>query len=97
MKLNKTGLLGTGNLFKSYQAIPSTDWRQEEYTLNLSHINYTVSERVAKWWQGACFRKVRRRKVLSDVTAQFKSGQITAILGSSGTYLILNLCLILNK
>ena len=57
-------------------------------TMSIMGLNYTVKEWVGPWWKGACLRKQRKKKVLTDVTMQLKSGQITAILGNSGKFFI---------
>lgn len=70
---------------RHYAAIKSKeDWNENEFALNLKDITYTVEEYIGRWWQGACFRKKRSKRVLDNVTTQFRSGEITAILGSSG-------------
>jgi ABC-type glutathione transport system ATPase component len=53
-------------------------------TLNISDVTYVVREYVGPWWNGACFRKTRRKTVLQNISLQVKSGEITAILGNSG-------------
>lgn len=83
----RNSLLSSSNHYK-YQAISiideEPDWRTKEFTLNLSEVTYTITETIGKWYQGACFRKKRQKRVLNNVTAQFKNGEITAVLGSSG-------------
>ena len=54
-------------------------------TLNVSNVTYVVREYVGPWWKGACLRKTRRKTVLENISLQVKSGEITAILGNSGT------------
>ncbi|OWF44862.1 ATP-binding cassette sub-family G member 5-like [Mizuhopecten yessoensis] len=54
-------------------------------TLNLLNVKYEVSEKVGPWWKGACFRRSKSKTVLRDFTAQFRGGEIVAILGSSGS------------
>ncbi|KAJ8308059.1 hypothetical protein KUTeg_012933 [Tegillarca granosa] len=53
--------------------------------LNLLGVNYDVKEYVGPWYKGACFRYRRHKKVLRDVTVQFKGGELTALLGNSGS------------
>jgi len=53
-------------------------------TLNLLNVKYEVKERIGPWWKGACFRPHRTKTVIHDFTAQFRGGEIVAILGSSG-------------
>lgn len=54
-------------------------------TLSIIGLNYTVREWVGPWWKGACLRKQRKKLVLNDITMQLKTGQITAVLGNSGS------------
>ncbi|XP_052766024.1 ATP-binding cassette sub-family G member 5-like [Mya arenaria] len=53
--------------------------------LDVYNVNYEVKEWVGPWWKGACFRKIRHKQVLNNVTLRLKSGEITAILGNSGS------------
>lgn len=62
------------------------DERQITPTLNLLNISYDVSEFLGPWWKGACFRQKKQKRVLNDINIQFRSGELTAILGSSGTF-----------
>ena len=59
-------------------------------TMSIIGLNYTVKEWIGPWWKGACLRKQRKKKVLTDITMQLKSGQITAILGNSGKLTIMS-------
>ncbi|VDI50556.1 ATP-binding cassette sub-family G member 5-like isoform X1 [Mytilus galloprovincialis] len=61
------------------------DERQITPTLNLLNISYNVSEFLGPWWKGACFRQKKQKRVLNDINIQFRSGELTAILGSSGS------------
>ncbi|KAJ8308060.1 hypothetical protein KUTeg_012934 [Tegillarca granosa] len=67
----------------------SPDIEEEERfaapSLNLLGVNYEVKERVGSWYKGACFRPIRKKKVLRDITIQLRGGQLTALLGSSGS------------
>lgn len=53
--------------------------------LSVSDVTYVVKEYVGPWWKGACFRRTRRKTVLKNVSLQVKAGEITAILGNSGS------------
>lgn len=62
-----------------------TGGESEEFpTLNLLHVHYDVKEYMGPWYKGACLRHKRNKKILRDITAQFKAGEITALLGNSG-------------
>jgi ABC-type glutathione transport system ATPase component len=54
-------------------------------SLSVQNVNYVVKEWVGPWWKGACFRKIRSKTVLRDISLHVKSAEITAILGNSGT------------
>ncbi|XP_076095553.1 ATP-binding cassette sub-family G member 5-like [Mytilus galloprovincialis] len=71
---------GCGNILD-----PDEDEEQIVPTLNLLNINYDIKQYVGPWWKGACFRKRQTKTVLSNINVQFKSGEMTAILGSSGS------------
>ena len=62
--------------------------RQMIPTLNLLNVSYEVTEYVGPWWKGSCFRQKQKKKVLNDISCQFRSGELTAILGSSGMYYV---------
>lgn len=53
-------------------------------SLDVLNVKYVVREWVGSWWKGACFRRVREKVVLDDISLRLKSGEITAILGNSG-------------
>ncbi|ELU08875.1 hypothetical protein CAPTEDRAFT_33227, partial [Capitella teleta] len=55
------------------------------HTLVVEGVNYTVEEKIGSWWKGCCFRPTRTKQVLKDITAHFKSQQLTGILGNSGS------------
>ena len=55
-------------------------------TLSVLNVSYVVKERVGSWWKGACLRRIRHKIVLRDACMHMKGGQITAVLGGSGTY-----------
>ncbi|XP_045159980.2 ATP-binding cassette sub-family G member 5-like [Mercenaria mercenaria] len=69
----------------SNKVSPITDAPVGQSTLNVSNVFYVVKEWVGPWWTGACFRKTRRKIVLRDISLQVKAGEITAILGNSGS------------
>lgn len=54
-------------------------------TLSVLNASYIVKERVGPWWKGACLRRIRHQIVLRDVCMHMQGGQLTAILGSSGS------------
>ncbi|KAL5008328.1 hypothetical protein ScPMuIL_013909 [Solemya velum] len=54
-------------------------------TLNILHVSYEIKERIGPWWKGFCFRQKRSRTVLNDVSFKFPIGELTGILGSSGS------------
>jgi hypothetical protein len=60
--------------------------RQIIPTLNLLNVSYEITEYIRPWWTGACFRQKQKKIVLNDISCQFRSGELTAILGSSGKY-----------
>jgi ABC-type polysaccharide/polyol phosphate transport system ATPase subunit len=51
---------------------------------SFSELSYNIKEFVGPWWKGACFRQRRTKTVLNNINVQFCSGELTAILGSSG-------------
>ncbi|KAL3872733.1 hypothetical protein ACJMK2_035937 [Sinanodonta woodiana] len=57
----------------------------ETRTLSLHHVSYVVKQGAGPWWKGACLRPVISKTVLNQITMQLKSGQITALLGNSGS------------
>lgn len=63
---------------------PDDDTRDVIPSLSLLNINYQIKEFVGPWWKGACLRKRQTKSVLNSINIQFKSGEMTAILGSSG-------------
>ena len=58
-------------------------------TLTIRHLKYVITERRGPWWRGACFRKARHKTVLNNVTMSIRSGQLTAVAGSSGELLVI--------
>lgn len=71
--------------FRPSQVNPVEEILPQNSTLSIIGLNYTVTEWMGPWWKGACFRRQRKKIVLNDVTMQLKTGQITAILGNSGS------------
>lgn len=55
-------------------------------TLNIYNVGYVVKERVGPWWEGACFRKIKKKTVLRHISIQVTAGRMTAILGNSGKF-----------
>ncbi|XP_074662481.1 ATP-binding cassette sub-family G member 5-like [Tubulanus polymorphus] len=56
-----------------------------DHTLSVQEVTYVVKETVGAWYKGACFREERKKTVLNGVNLHLVSGQITAILGNSGS------------
>ncbi|XP_059144004.1 ATP-binding cassette sub-family G member 5-like [Physella acuta] len=56
-----------------------------ETTLNVIGLSYTVKEKVGHWWNGSCLRKARKKHVLNNLCMSFASGELTALVGSSGS------------
>lgn len=77
----------TGMLFDSSKnrVSPIKDLQNREGNLNIQNLNYKVTEFVGPWWTGACLRRRKSKHVLRDISLQVKSGEITAILGNSGS------------
>ena len=63
--------------------------RQIIPTLNLLNVGYEITEYIRPWWTGACFRQKQKKIVLNEISCQFRSGELTAILGSSGKLYLL--------
>lgn len=61
------------------------DDEETETTLSVLNVSYVVKERIGPWWKGACLRRIKHKIVLRDASMHMKSGQITAILGGSGS------------
>ncbi|KAL8617304.1 hypothetical protein ACOMHN_061018 [Nucella lapillus] len=57
----------------------------EVATLALQDVNYDVLYRTGRWWRGACFRHQHVKRVLRDVNMDFPTGQLIALVGSSGS------------
>ncbi|KAK3598669.1 hypothetical protein CHS0354_020431 [Potamilus streckersoni] len=57
----------------------------ETKTLSLHRVSYVVKQGAGPWWKGVCLRPEIYKTVLSNITMQLKSGQITALLGNSGS------------
>lgn len=64
---------------------PSAGSSPGERSLDVLNVRYVVREWVGSWWKGACFRKTRRKVVLNDISLRLRAGEITAVLGNSGT------------
>ena len=90
----------TAGLAVQLEVPPEAESDSFHYTSNVSQIidveslNYEVDERGMEWWEKlanfqlpwSCRKKgpKSRRRILNDVTFQVKSGQMLAVLGSSG-------------
>uniref|UniRef100_A0A8C8CWI6 ABC transporter domain-containing protein n=2 Tax=Oncorhynchus tshawytscha TaxID=74940 RepID=A0A8C8CWI6_ONCTS len=62
-----------------------SDQPQPSCCLSVSHVSYSVSERVGHWWDLATFKKKWTRQILNGVSFHVNSGQIMGILGNSGS------------
>ena len=56
----------------------------EAVHLDVSHVTYTVKERLGGWYQGCCLREKVEKVVLDDVSLRASGGEVTALLGNSG-------------
>ncbi|KAL5008818.1 hypothetical protein ScPMuIL_014399 [Solemya velum] len=62
------------------------EYEQEAVSaLNVFNVSYVITERIGAWWSGCCFRGKRSKTVLDDVSFKFPIGELTGILGSSGS------------
>ncbi|XP_053377061.1 ATP-binding cassette sub-family G member 5-like [Mercenaria mercenaria] len=77
--------LSVGFNTKKNKVSPVSEVSDVTSTLNVADVSYVVQEYVGPWWTGACLRKTRRKTVLQNISLQVKSGEITAILGNSGS------------
>ncbi|KAK3777342.1 hypothetical protein RRG08_062507 [Elysia crispata] len=53
--------------------------------LNVIDLNYTVKEKAGHWWDRSFLRKARDKHVLKNLSMTFNKGEITAIVGTSGS------------
>ncbi|KAI8784889.1 ATP-binding cassette sub-family G member 5 [Biomphalaria glabrata] len=53
-------------------------------SLNIIGFSYVVKERTGHWWNGACFRS-RKKLVLNNLCMTFETGELTALVGTSGS------------
>ncbi|ELT98073.1 hypothetical protein CAPTEDRAFT_116801 [Capitella teleta] len=79
---------GTGLLYSDDIGELLTDKKPADNgneALYVNRLTYTVRERPGSWWQGCCLREKRDKEVLKNVNIQVKRGQLTALLGNSGS------------
>ena len=57
-------------------------------TVNILNTSYKVTVREGRWWKGCCFRPKVEKVVLQDINVQLRSGELTAILGNSGSFFL---------
>jgi len=55
-------------------------------SLVMKNIDYCVKKRTGPWWKGCCLRPIEQKHILKKVNVKFESGELTAILGSSGKF-----------
>ncbi|CAG5128729.1 unnamed protein product [Candidula unifasciata] len=54
-------------------------------SLDIVDLSYTIKEHPGHWWHGSCLRKSRLKTVLHSLYMTFTKGEITALIGSSGS------------
>ncbi|GFO20501.1 ATP-binding cassette sub-family g member 5 [Plakobranchus ocellatus] len=54
-------------------------------SLSIVGLTYTVKERSGHWWSGNFLRQTTQKKVLHNLCLTFKKGELTALVGSSGS------------
>ncbi|XP_055879277.1 ATP-binding cassette sub-family G member 5-like isoform X1 [Biomphalaria glabrata] len=62
-----------------------SDASQEAPSLNIIGLSYVVKERVGHWWTGSCCRSARTKVVLNNLCMTFATGELTALVGTSGS------------
>ncbi|XP_038176220.1 ATP-binding cassette sub-family G member 5 [Arvicola amphibius] len=58
---------------------------EARHSLGVSHVSFSVSNRVGPWWSIKSFQQRWDRQILKDVSLYIESGQMMCILGSSGS------------
>ncbi|KAH9488427.1 ATP-binding cassette sub- G member 5 [Bulinus truncatus] len=58
---------------------------EKKPSLNIIGLSYVVKERTGHWWTGACFRSSKKKLVLNNICMTFVSGELTALVGTSGS------------
>ncbi|ESO86760.1 hypothetical protein LOTGIDRAFT_128361 [Lottia gigantea] len=53
--------------------------------LNIVNLSYKVKETQGAWYEGLCFRPTVEKTVLKNIDMSLNSGEVTAIIGSSGS------------
>lgn len=53
--------------------------------LHVIGLSYVVHERPGQWWNGACFRAPKKKLVLNNLCMTFISGELTSLVGTSGS------------
>lgn len=61
------------------------------HTVSILGVTYIVKEYQGDWWKGCCFRRQTERAVLRNVSLYLQSGEVTAVLGSSGEKVLFQL------
>ncbi|XP_012940212.1 ATP-binding cassette sub-family G member 5 [Aplysia californica] len=79
---------GLPDLGDSGQESPFLATNEESFrppALNVVGLSYEVKERPGQWWNGSCFRKPRKLQILRNLCMTFRSGELTALVGNSGS------------
>ncbi|KAK3800296.1 hypothetical protein RRG08_062493 [Elysia crispata] len=53
--------------------------------LSVVGITYTVKESPGHWWNGSFLRRAKLKQVLHNLTMTFNKGELTALIGASGS------------
>nr|XP_048272290.1 ATP-binding cassette sub-family G member 5 [Myodes glareolus] len=56
-----------------------------QHSLCVSHVSFSISNRVGPWWNIKSFQQRWDRQILKDISLYIESGQMMCILGSSGS------------
>ncbi|XP_013402842.1 ATP-binding cassette sub-family G member 5 [Lingula anatina] len=74
----------SGQISNSYRCYTPADL-QTPFTLCLEGVSYSVKEDRGPWWKNTLLGVRRTKEILKDVRLIARSGQLTAILGNSGS------------
>ncbi|GFR98642.1 ATP-binding cassette sub-family G member 5 [Elysia marginata] len=69
---------------QSYVAVEKSVPRPKA-CLSVVGLTYTVKENPGHWWNGNMFCKTKRKQVFHNLTMTFNKGELTALIGASGT------------